>query len=155
MDDREDSLVIDENLTRELVDEVLHIFNFSRFSKVVGSELVALGKGRCLITCPVNSDLLNSFGYVHGGVTAALADICMGLAVATHGRKTLTAELTVNYFAPAGGGEVLNAEGRVVHQGGVLLVAECSIRGSDNRLVAIGKGLYMGRGSPLSGEKKV
>jgi len=143
-------MVIEGGLSCELVDKVLNIFNNSHFSKFVGVEIVALGNGLCRITCPVKGDLLNSYNGVHGGVMATLADVSMGLAVATHGRKTVTAELNVNYLAQAVEGEVLVAEGRVVHQGDTLLVAECSISNSSDRLIAIARGMYVGKNPPLA-----
>ncbi|MBE3589183.1 MAG: PaaI family thioesterase [Thermoanaerobacteraceae bacterium] len=145
MDGQENRIIIEDNLSAELVAEVLQVFNSSRFSRLMGCTLAGLGNGSCRITCPVSGNLLNSFNGVHGGVIATLADVSMGMAVATLGYRAVTVEMSVNYLALAGEGEMLIAEGRVIHQSKKLLLAECSISNAAGRLITRGRGLYLGQ----------
>ena len=56
----------------------------------------------CLIfSCRTDPSMSNPMGMVHGGVTAALADTCMGIVCSAQcGAPTPTISMTVNYARP-------------------------------------------------------
>jgi len=61
------------------------------------------------ITCTLRSDLQNSAGAAHGGVTASMADAAVGMAIYRHfggKRPTTTVELKINYFRPVTQGRI-------------------------------------------------
>ena len=45
-------------------------------------------------------------GVLHGGVTATLVDVAVGLALAHRGYKATTVELKINYLRPVTGRKV-------------------------------------------------
>lgn len=55
-----------------------------------------------LFSCRTNASMANGLGVVHGGITAALVDTCMGIACAARhgGKPTPTITLTTNYARP-------------------------------------------------------
>ena len=54
------------------------------FNGLVGLRLVRLHKDGVSIECPMRPELLNGNGVLHGGVTATLADVAVGMALARH-----------------------------------------------------------------------
>ncbi len=68
-------------------------------------------------------------GFVHGGVTATVADVVAGFAAYTLVPEThhvVTAELNVNYLHP-GLGNRLRAQGRVVKSGSMINFCESEV----------------------------
>lgn len=67
--------------------------------------------GSLLFACRTDASMSNPLGIVHGGVTAALVDTCMGVTCAAQcgGAATPTITMTVNYALPV----PLDAEIRV------------------------------------------
>ena len=80
-------------------------------------------------------------GYVHGGITATLADIVAGFAAYTRtplDRNVVTSSLHVQFFSP-GYGDSLRAVGRVVKAGSRLHYCESDIwvvQNGEERLMA-------------------
>lgn len=67
--------------------------------------------GSLLFACHTDQSMSNPMGIVHGGITAALVDTCMGVTCAAQsgGMPTPTITMTVNYARPV----PLDAELRV------------------------------------------
>lgn len=68
-------------------------------------------------------------GFIHGGVTATLADIVQGFAAFSllkPGESVVTADLRVSYFNP-GVGVTIKARGRVTKPGSVLHFCEAEV----------------------------
>jgi uncharacterized protein (TIGR00369 family) len=63
-----------------LVDGTLPV---NTMAETLGYDITEAVSGRVVITAEPNGTLLNPAGTVHGGFTATLLDICMGLAVQT------------------------------------------------------------------------
>mgnify|MGYP005851408367 CR=1 FL=1 len=114
-------------------------------------SLKYIAPGRAGFEMQVSPGFSNSRGTAHGGVIAAFADTVMGYAGISLDLMLVTLEMNLNYFAPAGLGEKLEAEGWVVHAGRTTVVAEAEIRDSGRRLVAKSRGTYfpVGRISEL------
>jgi uncharacterized protein (TIGR00369 family) len=72
---------------------------------------------------------LQQMDFVHGGVTATVADIVAGFAAFTlvkHGQGVVTVELKVSYLNPAKG-DVLQAKGYVIKAGQRLYFCESEL----------------------------
>ena len=85
---------------------------------------------------------LNPMGTVHGGWAATIMDSALACAVHTTcapGEASTTVEFKVNLVRPVlpDMGE-LTCEGRVVHRGRNLAVAEATLRGPDGKTLAFG-----------------
>ena len=86
-------------------------------------------------------------GYLHGGVTATLADLVGGFAAFTlvePNQAVVTAEMKVSYLNP-GLGDTVFAKGYVIKAGSKLIFTECEIwvlNGELKTLVAKGYATY-------------
>jgi uncharacterized protein (TIGR00369 family) len=104
-------------------------------------EIETVEEGRVVFAMDPAEEHLNPLGTVHGGVLTTLLDSAMGCAVHTTlpaGALYTTLELKVNFLRPAfpGGGRLV-AEGRVVHRGSSVALAEAQISdGATRKLVA-------------------
>lgn len=101
-------------------------------------RLTEVGKGQAAVEMNVDSSLWNAMGTLHGGVFADLADVAMGVAlasVASEGELFTTTHLEVHFFAPVLEGS-LRASASVVRRGKSTGYAECEIRNEAEVLVA-------------------
>lgn len=115
--------------------------NFARF---LGLERVRMEGGACEVRLPLREHHHNLGGVVHGGVTAALLDSCMGGAVVS----TLaddewcgTASLTLQ-FLRWGQGSALTCTARVVKRGRALAFVEGAVADADGQEVARATGVW-------------
>ena len=101
----------------------------------IGAEIVALEPGACTLAMPYRNDLCQQHGYLHAGVTTALADSAAGYAAFSlmpPGSAVLTVEYKINLMAPADGTRFI-ARGLVERSGRTLSVvrSEVSAVGTD------------------------
>jgi uncharacterized protein (TIGR00369 family) len=97
--------------------------------ETIGASIAALEPGRCEVLLPYRRDLCQQHGYLHAGITTAVADSAAGYAAFSlmpPGASVLTVEFKVNLMAPARG-ERFVAQGRVIKPGRTLLVVEAEV----------------------------
>ena len=73
---------------------------------LIGARLAEVHPGRVTIELPYRDDLCQQRGFLHGGVTTAIADSAAGYAAFTlmpPSSSPLTVELKINLLAPATG----------------------------------------------------
>jgi uncharacterized protein (TIGR00369 family) len=104
-------------------------------------RIEAVDEGRVVFAMEPAEEHLNPLGTIHGGVLTTLLDSAMGCAVHTTlpaGATFTTLELKVNFLRPAfAGGGALHAEGRIVHRGSTVALAEAQITdATSGKLVA-------------------
>ena len=101
--------------------------------------------GRATLTMDVTPNVLNRYGYVHGGMLFTLADYAMGAAARSlvdEGQRTVTLEAKVNYLSNVREGK-LTARCTALHRSSRLIMLETRIRAGDgDELVAIVTGTY-------------
>ncbi len=105
--------------------------SFSRqgFMRLIGAEIVAMTPGHCTVAVASRPELCQQRGFLHGGVTAALADTAAGFAAYSlmpAGSSPLTVEFKINLLAPASGERFL-ATAQVVKSGRTLSVVEAEV----------------------------
>lgn len=112
-----------------------------RFMRHLGFEITRIDEGEVQGEMPIADFALQQMDYVHGGVTATLADIVAGFAAYTRSpldKNVVTSGLHIQYFAP-GYGEKLIAIGKVVKAGSRLHYCESEVwvhDGAEERLIA-------------------
>lgn len=112
-----------------------------RFMRHLGFEITRIDAGEVEGEMLLAEFALQQMDYVHGGVTATLADIVAGFAAYTCtplDRNVVTSGLHIQYFAP-GYGERLRAVGKVVKVGSRLHYCESEVYAIDHtgqRLIA-------------------
>jgi uncharacterized protein (TIGR00369 family) len=110
--------------------------------KTLEFEPVEIGQGRAIFSFTPQEWHYNSIGSVHGGVISAILDTAMGCSLhsllpAEVGYTTL--ELKVNFLkivTTASG--VLNAVGKVIHQGGRTALTEAQLTDKNGTVYAHG-----------------
>jgi uncharacterized protein (TIGR00369 family) len=99
------------------------------FMTLIGARIAALEPGRVRLEMPFRRDLCQQRGFLHGGVTTALADTAAGYAAYSlmpAGSAALTVELKINLMAPALG-DRFAAAARVLRPGRTLTVVEVDV----------------------------
>jgi uncharacterized protein (TIGR00369 family) len=96
---------------------------------LIGARLGELRPGQVIVELPFRDDLCQQRGFLHGGVTTAIADSAAGYAAFTlmaANTSPLTVELKINLLAPAVG-ERFFATANVVRSGKTLSVVETDV----------------------------
>jgi len=107
------------------------------------SELLELAEGRAVVRFRPTAQMTNSFGFIQGGILAAMLDNVAAPAIlsAAEGQQTSTMQMSVNYFRPVRPGEVLIGMTDDVRLGRISAYAEVHLeRESDKALVC--KAIY-------------
>lgn len=98
------------------------------FSRLLGARLTAFGDGEATLELDIREELLQQYGFVHGGVLSYAADNTLTLAAGTvAGPGLITSGFTIDYLRPATG-TVLRAHGQVVRAGRTRVVSRCEVR---------------------------
>jgi uncharacterized protein (TIGR00369 family) len=115
------------------------------FNAHVGLRLVRLHKDGVTITCQLRPELMNGAGVLHGGVTATLADVAVGMALARHlgrPRAATTVEMKINYLRPVAHGKI-TARSHLVKVGARLCCGRVEIFDGEKRPVGAALVTYM------------
>ena len=119
--------------------------SFARQSvmQLIGARLTRIEPGFCEIELPWRADLCQQHGYVHAGITTAIADSAGGYAAFSlfpADSSVLTVEYKINLVSPAEG-ERLVATGRVTKPGSTITVCELEVvafKGGRAKTCAVG-----------------
>jgi uncharacterized protein (TIGR00369 family) len=120
------------------VTEVRALLQRIPFSRLLGVRLVRLHANGITISCKVTDLLRNRSGALHGGVSASLADIAVGVSVYRHlgdRRPIATTDLKINYFLPVTEGRLF-ARSHLLRVGRRLCVGRVDL--SDERKQSVG-----------------
>jgi uncharacterized protein (TIGR00369 family) len=99
------------------------------FMQDVGYQFKEVAAGYIETYLDIEQKHLQQMGFVHGGVTATMADITTGFAAFTlvaEKQAVVTVDLKVNYINP-GKGQQLKAVGHVYKAGSKLMFCKCEI----------------------------
>ncbi|HMK68287.1 MAG TPA: PaaI family thioesterase [Stellaceae bacterium] len=120
--------------------------SFSRqpLMSLIGARLSRIEPGRAEIELPFRSDLTQQHGFLHAGITSAIADSAGGYAgfsLFPAGSSILTVEFKINLVAPAAGERFL-AVGKVLRPGRTLTVTSLEVFalvGAERTTIAVGQ----------------
>ena len=124
-----------------------HMFAADRASKGLGMTISHLGEGTATLTMTIRDDMLNGFDICHGGFITTLADSAFAFACNSRNVVTVAAGLTVDFLAPAHGGDVLTAAASETSRAGRTGVYDIVVTNQHGRRVA----LVRGRSHSLAG----
>ena len=114
------------------------------FVKFMEIAVPALGRGYARFVLPFRPELLNSQGFLQGGVMAALADEAVAYALfslTAPGEQISTVEMKINFLGAVKEGEV-EALARIAKRGRTISLGEFTVQQAD-RLVAKGLCTYI------------
>jgi len=101
--------------------------------------VIAAEEGSVTFKYLIREEMSNPIKTLHGGVTAAIADDCIGATMFSYNENSfyVTINLVVDYFAPAKVGDTIFAKTSVIKKGKQLVNAQCEIWNEDHtRLIA-------------------
>jgi uncharacterized protein (TIGR00369 family) len=115
------------------------------FNTLLGIKLTRVHRDGVTIECALRHELTNSAGVAHGGVTAAIADVAVGMALNRHfgGKRPITTvEMKINYFLPATDGHIF-ARSRLLRIGSTLCVGSVDLTNTDGKQLGTALVTYM------------
>ena len=115
------------------------------FNKLLGLRLVRFHADGVTIGCTVRPELLNASSVLHGGVSATLADVAVGVALSRHlgrPRAATTAEMKINYLRPVAEGKV-TARAHLIRVGKNLCTARVDLFDGKRQQIAVALVTYM------------
>jgi uncharacterized protein (TIGR00369 family) len=101
--------------------------------------VLAAEEGTVTFKYVIREEMSNPIQSLHGGVTAAIADDCIGATMFSLNEETFytTINLVVDYFAPAHIGDTILAKTLIIKKGRQMVNAQCEIWNADQtRLIA-------------------
>jgi uncharacterized protein (TIGR00369 family) len=101
----------------------------NHFSAFTGFDIYTIEPGYIEAKLELKPHHLQQLGFVHGGVTATMADVVSGFAaysLVTKNQGVVTADLKVSYLNP-GIGDILYAKGYVIKAGQKLHFCEAEL----------------------------
>ena len=99
------------------------------FMQLLGAELTHVAPGEVDIGIAFRQDLVQQHGFLHAGVTSAIADSACGyaaLSMMEADAAVLSIEYKVNMLAPARGARFV-ARGRVIRAGRTITVCRAAV----------------------------
>ena len=118
----------------------IHSRNF--FAKYLGMEIVEIGKGDCVVAMLVTGKHTNIRQVVHGGALVSLADMAMGLACASLGKRVVTLDLNISFMRRVREGDTIRSLTKVIHKGKTTMVVSGSILDETGKLLAEARGTF-------------
>ncbi|MDR3271431.1 MAG: PaaI family thioesterase [Peptococcaceae bacterium] len=126
-----------------LQQEVLRIYEHNSYSEYLGMEILHIRPLEARVAMKASKELMNILGGLHGGALTSLADMVMGLACATAGKRIVTLGMNVNFIYAANLDAMVIGHGQVIHNGKKVLVVEFTVLDSESqRLLAQGRGTF-------------
>lgn len=117
------------------------------FFQELGGEVLEYGPDRAVIALTLEARHLNNASNLHGGVTASLMDIAMGLCGtyaedAQDRRVAITLSMNVNFTAVAGLGDRVRAVATCRKAGYKIFMASCDLLDENDRLLGFADGVF-------------
>lgn len=137
-------MALNERLDKKQIEEVVRESLDSPFNDLIGIKLLEIDRGRVVLELKGGKELANGIGIMHGGVTATLCDVAMGISVGSLGFTPMTVEMKINYISPGPIDGVITAVGRVIKAGRTLFITESEVYKGD-KILAKSLGTYSGR----------
>ena len=97
--------------------------------RLIGAEITRVEPGRVEIVLPFSEQVTQQHGFIHAGMTSAIADTAGGFAAYTlfpPDASVLTAEYKINLLSPATGPRLV-AVGAVLKPGRTLTTCEVAV----------------------------
>jgi acyl-CoA thioesterase len=99
-------------------------------------KVMDISPGYARVSMKMLPEYLNFNGVVFGSVIMAVADYAFSLAINSLVMPSLATQFNIHLMAPAGVGDELIAEGRVLRSGKRVGVSEMTVTNQDGKLIA-------------------
>lgn len=117
------------------------------FFQELGGELLEYSANRAVVGLTLEKRHLNNASNLHGGITASLLDIAMGLCGTyapdpENRRVAITLSMNVNFSATANEGARVRAVASCRKAGHKVFMASCDLLDENDNLLAFGEGVF-------------
>ncbi len=117
------------------------------FFQELGAELEEYSEGRAVVALTLTEKHLNNASNLHGGVTASLLDIAMGLCGTwaespDERRVAITLSLNTNFSSTAALGARVRAVASCRSAGHKVFMASCDLLDQNDKLIGFGEGVF-------------
>lgn len=133
-------------IAREVVGRML---SRDAFSQWLGIELVEVAAQRAVARMRVRPEMVNGFGYAHGGIVFAFADSAHAFCSNSSGEISVATDCHVSYPAPIRVGDLLTAVAEERTHTNRLAFSEITVRNQDDVIVALFRGTVYRTRKPL------
>ena len=116
------------------------------FGDYIQMKLISAQDGNSETILTIDERHYNSFGIVHGGVYASLADSAAGSAAGSLGEICVTANFTLNYLRAADHPQYLRAIAETIKNGRSLKIIKVSIYDDQGKHLCEGLFTYSATG---------
>ena len=115
-------------------------FQESPFWEFFGFRIDLLGVGEIYLNLDIRKGFLNASGSLHGGVSVALMDTSMGMAVrtASGGSPSVTVNLNVHFLKPVKNNRIKSV-GKIINLGNSIVTVEGNLYDDSNQLSVMPK----------------
>ena len=103
------------------------------FIAKTGIELLEIEPGYAKGRIKLDDSCNNPMGYVHGGCLFTLADTVAGHGAIAYGKPVTTMSAEIHFLNPAKNTEYIEAEAKVIRNGGTTAIFDVMIRNDKNR----------------------
>lgn len=101
-------------------------------------QFVLRGPDRAMAELPAEDEVMNLYGFVHGGALYTLADSTTWAAAHSDGRQYVTMSSSFHFIHSAMRGDTVRADAKVRHRGRSICVVEVELTGGQEQLLATG-----------------
>ncbi|WP_088186656.1 PaaI family thioesterase [Desulfosporosinus sp. FKA] len=137
-------------LEPDIFAKILELYRDNHYAHLTGIKIVAIGQGKFTAEMVVEKSNLNVVGTLHGGATATLIDVCMGMACFTKGVTVVTGNINISYLSPGRASNKILAVGQVIRSGKTVYFTEASLEDEKGQIIAKGTGTFFYKGNLLS-----
>ena len=116
------------------------MFDNDPFSQWLGIEIIETGAGTCKLKMEVRPEMVNGFGFAHGGITYSLADSALAFASNSYGPKAVSIETSVSHVQPVHVGDVLTEKTKELSHRKKISIFQIEVCNQSNETVALFKG---------------
>ena len=131
---------------REVVDRLLARDTFSQW---LGVEALEVADKQAVIRMTVRPEMMNGFGFAHGGIVFAFADSAHAFCSNSSGEISVAVDCNISYPAPIRVGDVLTATAIEQTATNRLAFSEITVRNQDDTVVALFRGTVYRTRKPL------
>lgn len=130
-------------------DVVGRMFARDAFSQWLGIELLEVAEHRARCRMTVRPEMVNGFGFAHGGIVFAFADSAHAFCSNSSGEISVATDCHISYPAPIRVGDVLTATAEQATQSNRLGFSTITVRNQDDVVVALFRGTVYRTRKPL------
>lgn len=128
-------------MTDSIHDELTRRSREEPFGKLLGIEVLEVGRGQARVQMQVRPELDNIFGATHGGALFSLIDEAFQLACNSHGVLAVALNVSITYVARPSTGAILQASATETHRTNRTASYQCDVRETDGKLIATAQAL--------------